>query len=337
LDVQTDAASGYAGYFFNDGNNANRYGIKIQAGADDASGTTYYLDAYDGDGGQVGYIANTAGTFALTDVSDRRTKTNITNTEFTDARGTISALRVVDFNRKADPDGPRITGFIAQEVNDVYPYAVTESRSGYLGVQKDAFIPLLVKAVQEQDGVLVAQSEALSQVTGDALPSLNDELANVLQSIEELQNDVSNLEEVVAALQEAGGAGNADGIFSNGITVNGISIFSGIANFTQGVIFDTAAQFKDGFVTTGKSMFQGEVVFNKDAAGKALVPAGETEIEVTFENSYTDIPVVTVTPNQKVEASYYVTDVTEAGFVIHVDPSAPEELTFSWHAVVTAE
>jgi uncharacterized protein YjlB len=338
LDVVGDTAAGYTAEFFNDGNNANRYGVKIQAGADDASGTTYYLDAYDGDGGQVGYIANTAGTFALTDVSDRRTKTNITDTEFTDARGTINALRVVDFNRKQDPDGPRITGFIAQEVNDVYAYAVTESRSGYLGVQKDAFIPLLVKAVQEQDGLLVAQGETLSQVTGGTLPDLNDELADTLARLENLENTVENLEEIVAALQEnGGGTSNEEGIFSNGISVSGIAIFSGIVNFTEGTIFDTAAEFKDGFVATGTSLFQGKVVFDKDAAGVVTLPAEAGQIAVVFENSYVSTPVVTVTPNQKVEGSFYVTDVTPEGFVINVDPAASEQLAFSWHAVVTAE
>jgi hypothetical protein len=135
--------------FFNDGNNANRYGIQVTAGADDGTGTTYYLNAYDGNGDNVGYIANTSGTFAVTDVSDIRTKTNITDTDIRDALTVIEDLRVVDFNRIADPDGPRITGFIAQDVQEVYPYAVTVGPNGYLGLMKDAFVPLLVKSIQE--------------------------------------------------------------------------------------------------------------------------------------------------------------------------------------------
>ncbi|QQS15443.1 MAG: tail fiber domain-containing protein [Candidatus Moraniibacteriota bacterium] len=150
LDVYDDTASDYAARFFNDGNNANRYGIVIQAGADDASGTTYYLNALDGDGGQVGYIANTSGTFALTDVSDVRTKTNIESTTF-EGLDIINALRVVDFNRLSNPDGPEITGFIAQEVLSVYPKAVTISSSGYFGIAKSEFIPVIVKALQEED------------------------------------------------------------------------------------------------------------------------------------------------------------------------------------------
>jgi hypothetical protein len=199
LDVQTDVASSYAGYFFNDGNNANRWGVKIQAGADDASGTTYYLDAYDGDGGQVGYLANTAGTFAVTDVSDRRTKTNITNTEINSALTVVESLRVVDFNRIADPDGPRITGFIAQEVDDVYPYAVTRGRTGYLGIQKEAFIPLLVKAVQEQRDTIVAQDTTID--------NLNLSVSGAIVSVGELQtavaNDLQNISGDIALLTDS--------------------------------------------------------------------------------------------------------------------------------------
>ena len=149
LDVEGDVAD-YIANFFNDGNADTRYGIQIQGGADDASGTTYYVNALDGDGGQVGYISNTAGTFALTDVSDIRTKTNIEDTEI-DATSILSGLRVVDFNRLANPEGPKITGFIAQEVQEVYPNIITEGENGYLGITKENLIPVLVKGFQEMD------------------------------------------------------------------------------------------------------------------------------------------------------------------------------------------
>jgi hypothetical protein len=179
-----DYATNYVSYFFNDGNNANRYGLKVQAGADDGTGTTYYLDAYDGDGGQVGYLANTSGTFAVTDISDRRTKVNITETEIVNATDVITALRVVDFNRRADPDGPRITGFIAQEVEAVFPFAVTENpKTGYLGVMKDAFVPLLVKGAQEQQATIREQ--------GITLASLSESLLSTISSVADLEAAVS--------------------------------------------------------------------------------------------------------------------------------------------------
>jgi hypothetical protein len=82
--------------------------------------------------------------------SDRRLKKNIRSTH---ASGTdiINALRVVDFKWKVGAgrnDERRHTGFIAQEVAEVIPTAVGDI-GGIKGVNSDALIPFLVKAVQE--------------------------------------------------------------------------------------------------------------------------------------------------------------------------------------------
>ncbi len=167
FEVSEDRSANYVAQFFNDGDNQDRYGIQIQGGADDASGTTYYVNALDGNGDQVGYIANTSGTFALTDISDSRTKTNIQDTGVAGLE-TIMQLRVVDFNRKADSDGPLITGFIAQEVQEVYPNIVTEGKNGYLGITKENLIPVLVKAMQEQQQELQSVKNLAASLQGDA-------------------------------------------------------------------------------------------------------------------------------------------------------------------------
>jgi hypothetical protein len=180
LDILDDAASSYATNIFNDGNDQNRYGLRIQAGADDGSGTTYYLDAYDGNGDQVGYLANSAGTFAVTDISDRRTKTNIKNTEL-DGTDIINALRVVDFNRISHPDDPVIRGFIAQEVNQVYPEMVTVAPDGLLGIQKSTLIPVLTKAIQEQQDE-INQNTAFNQLLTQAI-ELKKSLQNTIEAL----------------------------------------------------------------------------------------------------------------------------------------------------------
>jgi hypothetical protein len=171
LAVQAAIGSDYVASFFNDGNNANRYGIEIQAGADDASGTTYYLNALDGNGDQVGYIANTSGTFALTDPSDLRTKTNIENSRV-DAMAILTGLRVVDYNRLQDPDGPKITGFIAQEVQAVYPKIVTQGENGILGITKENLIPVLVKGFQDQQSQVAALQNQINALQGNASGNL---------------------------------------------------------------------------------------------------------------------------------------------------------------------
>lgn len=115
--------SGYAGIFLNDGNNQNRYGLQIHAGADDGSGATYYLNAMDGNADQVGYIINNGGTFQLVDVSDERTKKNIKDTEIKGV-DTIKNIDVIDFQRAAN-DETVTGGFTAQQLLEVFPEAVS--------------------------------------------------------------------------------------------------------------------------------------------------------------------------------------------------------------------
>ncbi len=148
--VVANTAGSYAASFINNGNASNRYGIQVQAGSSDRSGTTYYFNALDAEGRQIGYLANNDGTFGLADISDARTKTNIENTNI-NAVDIINNLRVVDFNRRDNPSGPLITGFVAQEAQEVYPPLVVAAPNGYLAVMKEVLIPVLTKAVQELD------------------------------------------------------------------------------------------------------------------------------------------------------------------------------------------
>ncbi len=62
LDVYQDLSSGYAARIYNDGNNADRYGLIMQVGADDNAGTNYMIDFRDGDGTSVGSITAAGGT-----------------------------------------------------------------------------------------------------------------------------------------------------------------------------------------------------------------------------------------------------------------------------------
>ena len=147
-------ATGFAAAFQNDGANANRYGIKVIAGADDGSGTTYYVLCADGDGSTIGYIANIDGTFATTDPSDARIKDNIRDTAIGGLE-IVEEIRVRDFELKSN--GVSKTGFVAQELEKIYPAAVMGKDNDVdengeiapMGVAYSILVPALVKAVQE--------------------------------------------------------------------------------------------------------------------------------------------------------------------------------------------
>ena len=151
FEVYGDQAGAYIAYFFNDGNNINRHGIGVQGGADDPAtvGTTYFFSALDGDADLTGALKTVNGVFQLADISDSKRKVKIKDTK-KDCLGIVNKLKVRDYNWKTNPDGPVMTSFIAQEAQEVYPDMIGEFPDGTLNTSRAMLIPILVKAIQEQ-------------------------------------------------------------------------------------------------------------------------------------------------------------------------------------------
>ncbi len=63
LQVEGDNANAYAGHFYNSGNAENRYGLAVQCGLDNNSGTNVMIQWKDGDGDNIGQIASSSGSF----------------------------------------------------------------------------------------------------------------------------------------------------------------------------------------------------------------------------------------------------------------------------------
>jgi len=86
-----------------------------------------------------------AANFAI--VSDEKIKENIT-----DARSTyindLSSLRIVNYNYKDDLTKSKKLGFIAQEVEQVFPSVITEDDSGRKSIAYSALVPMLVSSIQ---------------------------------------------------------------------------------------------------------------------------------------------------------------------------------------------
>ncbi len=80
--------------------------------------------------------------------SDIRLKTNIT--PLTDILPKLNNINVVGFNWKDGADKKRQIGFIAQEVEKVFPELVFEDDKGYKSVDYSKFSAILLGAVKEQ-------------------------------------------------------------------------------------------------------------------------------------------------------------------------------------------
>ena len=163
LVVKEEYASDPVAKFWNDGDNTNRYGIVIKCGEDTESGTNQHLIAQDGNGSVTGVLKSVGGTFQLADSSDIRLKENIKDTTI-EGIETVNKIKVRDFDWKKN-DNTVIGGFIANELQEVYPQAVdgepdavdNDGSIKAMTVSRDVLVPLLIKAVQE----LSAKVEAL--------------------------------------------------------------------------------------------------------------------------------------------------------------------------------
>ena len=123
------------------------------------SGNIYH--GYDSVGGAYKFLVSYNGTVsytALSQLSDEREKENITNID----RGLseVLSLRPVKFDWKNSEETNK-AGFIAQEMQEVLPEFVAEAMhddegNTRLRVSTAELIPVLVKAIQEQQATITA-------------------------------------------------------------------------------------------------------------------------------------------------------------------------------------
>jgi hypothetical protein len=107
-------------------------------------------------------------------ISDRRIKTNIK--ELPSVTDKISLLRPVTYT--LNPDLPENTpaeirddilnkvqyGFIAQELQEIFPELVTEADDGLLSIQYAGLVPVLVKAFHEQQAEIDALNKRIEDL-----------------------------------------------------------------------------------------------------------------------------------------------------------------------------
>lgn len=129
------------------------------------SGTTNTLMSFynASQSARVGFIGSSGNTTSYNSGSDYRLKENITNVS--NAISKIEALRPVTFNWKVSPQVGKVTGFIAHELAEIYPEAVTGEKDAmcddgvtpnYQMVDQSKLVPLLTAAIQEQQALITA-------------------------------------------------------------------------------------------------------------------------------------------------------------------------------------
>ena len=107
--------------------------------------------------GAVGSIQTSGSSTSYNTSSDQRLKENITDSD--EARSKVNAIQVRKFNWKVD-GSYQPYGMIAQELQSIVPEAVSspEKPEEMFGVDYSKLVPLLTKAIQEQQDTIEAVS-----------------------------------------------------------------------------------------------------------------------------------------------------------------------------------
>jgi prepilin-type processing-associated H-X9-DG protein len=92
------------------------------------------------------------GATSWTAISDENVKENIV--ELTGALDKVKDFRCVEYNLIADERKTKKIGFIAQDWQEDYSQVVSQDYNGNLGMQYTETIPVLLKAIQEQQTII---------------------------------------------------------------------------------------------------------------------------------------------------------------------------------------
>lgn len=105
--------------------------------------------------------SSSGGSFGTT--SDKNLKENIVDA--TPKLLDVLNLQVRNFNNKSDPEKTKYIGFIAQELETIFPNLVEEGVDGIKSVKTSILIPILTKAIQEQQTIIESQQSQIDALT----------------------------------------------------------------------------------------------------------------------------------------------------------------------------
>jgi hypothetical protein len=156
------------------GNTAAKFVVKGGSGTDIsefqvATNGVYAVDFRNSAGNQAGYITVNSGTVTYNSVSDYRLKNTIA--PMTGALAKVIQLKPCTY--KWNEDNSESEGFIAHELAEVCPHAVTGTKDAvdengnpkYQGIDTSFLVATLTSAIQELSALVTAQSATITSLT----------------------------------------------------------------------------------------------------------------------------------------------------------------------------
>jgi hypothetical protein len=223
--------------------------------------------------------------------SDRNLKKNILETEL--GLDAVMNLRPVEFNWNSQTEGEKkYLGFIAQDVEQVAPTLVTTDSNGYKQLNSIGLIPLVAKAIQEQQGQITMINDQLSMTNGElttkvtAWDGLFISIQSIIQSIQDtivtlqtqlglVRADVDTTKDQVASLSASLQSMNVDYTSWKEAIASG----SGVLGASNSASLDGSATVsallvKDSLTVESKTTTFDLTVLNKLTSGVIEIGAG---------------------------------------------------------------
>jgi hypothetical protein len=137
----------------------------IAVGADGLVDSRQVMTFYN-DNGTAGTIVTSGSSTSYNTSSDYRLKENV-NYEF-NALDRVAQLKPARFNFIADAD-TTVDGFLAHEVQDIVPEAISGVKDGeqMQGIDQSKLVPLLTKAIQEQQEQIEQLKQEIQNLKGE--------------------------------------------------------------------------------------------------------------------------------------------------------------------------
>jgi hypothetical protein len=199
----SSALTNFIGTFVNTANATNGNVLAVSGGSNTTAGAAM-VSFYRPDGTSIGGIRQSgAATVSYDTGSDRRIKENFATS--TISLADLLKIDILDFSYRADPSHARATGFIAQNLEEIFPNAVSTNGDDGISplaatatpwaVDYGRVTPLIVKAIQDLNGFIFGVSTStnitlstttLSQIVGATTTSLEarvQHVASVLDTI----------------------------------------------------------------------------------------------------------------------------------------------------------
>ena len=253
----------------------------------------------------------------------------------------VLALNPVTYNWNTQTDGEdRQAGFVAQEVESVFPDLVRTNSSGYKTLSMLGMVPYLTEAIQElgeqvEELRMQNQESSVEEIVGEVdlgavQTDINAESINA-QSIN--TKDLTVLGNTLLAETTITGGLNI-GLIQIDSTQNSIdavgtlkiqSLALGDIEFMGGLVkIDTEGNLKTVSVEAEKFKVAGA------SAGSTTLTAGETSVQVET-NVVSEDSLVFITATSPTRQPLNVTEkIVEEGFRVEIFESEAEDISFDW-------